>query len=129
LEKVVEAGARAVVISFGSPQGAAHWLKETDCKLDMFLDQERSLYQAFGLRRSLSKVWNMQMIHTYAEKIVGGEIFPESKQDDDDPLQMGGDFTLNRSGRIILSHKSSNPYDRPTIQQILDAAAETGLPH
>ena len=34
-----------------------------------------------------------------------------------------------RSGRIILSHKSSNPYDRPTIQQILDAAAETGLPH
>ena len=34
-----------------------------------------------------------------------------------------------RSGRIILSHKSSNPYDRPTIQQILDAAAaETGLP-
>ena len=31
-----------------------------------------------------------------------------------------------RSGRIILSHKSSNPYDRPTIQQILDAAAETG---
>jgi len=128
LEKVVEAGARVVVVSFGSPQGAAHWLKETDCKLDMFLDQERSLYQAFGLRRSLSKVWNMQMIHTYAEKIVGGEIFPESKQDDDDPLQMGGDFTLNRSGRIILSHKSSNPYDRPTIQQILDAAAETGLP-
>ena len=35
-----------------------------------------------------------------------------------------------RSGRIILSHKSSNPYDRPTIQQILDAVAtaETGLP-
>ena len=65
LEKVVEAGARVVVVSFGSPQvelrsnfanfgfvllqfrnflvpchqGAAHWLKETDCKLDMFLDQ------------------------------------------------------------------------------------------
>ena len=37
-----------------------------------------------------------------------------------------------RSGRIILSHKSSNPYDRPAIQQILDAAAaaaaDTGLP-
>ena len=29
-------------------------------------------------------------------KIVGGEIFPESKQEDDDPLQMGGDFTLSR---------------------------------
>ena len=31
-------------------------------------------------------------------KIVGGEIFPESKDDDDDPLQMGGDFTITRSG-------------------------------
>ena len=31
-------------------------------------------------------------------KIVGGEIFPESKDDDDDPLQMGGDFTITRLG-------------------------------
>ena len=30
-------------------------------------------------------------------KIVGGEIFPESKEENDDPLQMGGDFTLSRS--------------------------------
>ena len=72
------------------------------------------------------KVWNMQMIHTYAEKvwmledinfdtiffislnllffqIVGGEIFPESKQDDDDPLQMGGDFTLNRLPGLLTN--------------------------
>ena len=33
-------------------------------------------------------------------KVVGGEIFPESKEEDDDPLQMGGDFTLSRSGSI-----------------------------
>jgi len=123
LEEVTKAGAKVVVVSFGSDQGAACWLNETNCKLEMFLDQERRLYQAFGLTRSLSKVWSMQMIHVYAEKIVGGEIFPESKQEDDDPLQMGGDFTLSSSGRILLSHKSSNPYDRPSLHQILDAAA------
>jgi len=123
LEEVTKAGARVVVVSFGSPQGAACWLNETGCKLEMFLDQERSLYRAFGLARSLSKVWSMPMIHVYAEKIVGGEIFPESKEENDDPLQMGGDFTLSRSGQILLSHKSSNPYDRPSLHQILDAAA------
>ena len=37
-------------------QGASCWLNETNCKLEMFLDQERRLYQAFGLTRSLSKV-------------------------------------------------------------------------
>jgi len=122
LEEVTKAGARVVVVSFGSSQGAAFWLRETNCKLEMFLDQERSLYQAFGLARSLSKVWSMSMIHVYAEKIVGGEIFPESKEEDDDPLQMGGDFTLSRSGHILLSHKSSHPYDRPSLHQILEAA-------
>jgi len=123
LGEVTKAGARVVVVSFGSPQGAACWLNETGCKLKMFLDQERSLYRAFGLARSLSKVWSMPMIHVYVEKIVGGEIFPESKEENDDPLQMGGDFTLSRSGHILLSHKSSNPYDRPSLHQILDAAA------
>ena len=38
-------------------------------------------------------------------KIVGGEIFPESKDEDDDPLQMGGDFTLSRSKCIFLEIK------------------------
>jgi len=128
LEEVSKAGARVVVVSFGSPKGSAHWLSETKCKLEMFLDQERSLYRAFGLKRSLAKVWSMPMIHIYAEKIVGGEIFPESKDDDDDPLQMGGDFTITRSGRIVLSHKSSNPYDRPSLRQILDAAADKTNP-
>ena len=73
LGEVTKAGARVVVVSFGSPQvcwastcphfkppswdqGAACWLNETGCKLEMFLDQERSLYRAFGLARSLSKV-------------------------------------------------------------------------
>jgi len=128
LEEVTKAGARVVVVSFGSSQGAACWLRETNCKLEMFLDQERSLYQAFGLARSLSKVWSMPMIHVYAEKVVGGEIFPESKEEDDDPLQMGGDFTLSRSGQILLSHKSSHPYDRPSLHQILEAAVKRILP-
>ena len=36
-------------------------------------------------------------------QIVGGEIFPESKQEDDDPLQMGGDFTLNRLPGLLTN--------------------------
>ena len=54
-------------------------------------------------------------------KIVGGEIFPESKQEDDDPLQMGGDFTLSRlmsvyqflapqsGAHTIAPHRDPNP--------------------
>ena len=33
-----------------------------------------------------------------------------------------------RCGQIVLSHKSSNPYDRPSLRQILDAAADRTNP-
>ena len=45
---------------------------------------------------------NFFVDHVMMFKIVGGEIFPESKEEDDDPLQMGGDFTLSRSGSIHI---------------------------
>ena len=35
--------------------------------------------------------------------------------------QLGGDFLLDRSGRLMLAHPSTDPADRPTVQQLLDA--------
>ena len=111
-------------------QGAEGWLKDTKCNLEMFLDQDRSLYRTFGLPRSVSKVWKvkvmtfpskkfswpkrqpivnpiqskrrpskvwgMSTIHFYAGEVASGRSLPKSQEEEDDPLQMGGDFTLNR---------------------------------
>ena len=104
-------------------QGAAGWLKDTGCKLEMFLDPDRSLYRALGLPRSVSKVrqyffpispmsnqyqqfennllfslkvWGISTIHFYAGELASGRSLPKSQQEEDDPLQMGGDFTLSR---------------------------------
>ena len=45
-----------VVISFGVEKGAKIWLEETKCIFPMFLDHERTLYESFGLQRSIEKV-------------------------------------------------------------------------
>jgi len=114
-----------VVISFGSLHGAAGWLKDTGCKLKMFLDPDRSLYRALGLPRSVSKVWGISTIHFYAGEVASGRSLPKSQQEEDDPLQMGGDFTLSRTGHLLLCHPSSNPRDRPSLEQILSAVKES----
>jgi len=121
LQEVTNAGATVAVVSFGSLQGAEGWLKDTNCNLEMFLDQDRSLYRALGLPRSVSKVWGMSTIHFYAGEVASGRSLPKSQEEEDDPLQMGGDFTLNRTGHLVLCHPSSNPRDRPSLEEILTA--------
>ena len=38
----------------------------------------------------------MTTIHFYAGEVASGRSLPKSQEEEDDPLQMGGDFTLNR---------------------------------
>ena len=68
-----------VVVSFGVEAGAVNWLKQTGCKLDLYLDPDRKLYRALGLHRSLKKVHMYlncqkcsQLVHTkrMLEKII-----------------------------------------------------------
>ena len=40
---------------------------------------------------------------------------------DDDPHQMGGDFIVDKEGRMILIHPSQTPADRPSVIALLDA--------
>ena len=42
------------------------------------------------------KVWGISTIHFYAGEVASGRSLPKSQQEEDDPLQMGGDFTLSR---------------------------------
>lgn len=116
------ASCKVCVVSFGNIQGAGGWLSSTGCSLDMYLDSDRHLYTTLGLHRSVSKVWNMTTMHYYASMVAQGRELPTAIQGvEDDPLQMGGDFTFRCSDNVlILAHPSKNPKDRPEIGRILD---------
>lgn len=125
LEKQIElfnrAGCKVLVISFGEIKGAASWLSATGCNLEMFLDPERRLYTSLGLPRSVSKVWGMTTMHYYAGELAQDRELPSAiKGVEDDPLQMGGDFTFRKSDRkLVMSHPSKTPKDRPALSKIL----------
>jgi len=121
MERLIQAGVKVVVISFGSSQGASMWLADTGCSLRMFLDSDRKVYTTLGLHRSVAKVWSMPTVHYYSSEVSSGRKLPTVvSSEEDDPLQMGGDFTLNcRDGTLVLYHPSSHPRDRPSINDIL----------
>jgi len=115
------AGIKVVVVSFGNQTGAEQWLKDTGCNLPLYLDEERLLYCKLGLGRSVGKVWSLSTINYYAEQLAQGRPLPQAVQGvEDDPLQMGGDFTFRMEDRtLVMKHCSKTPKDRPSLTQIL----------
>lgn len=87
----------------------------------MLVDAERQLYSFFGIRRSVSMVWNTATLTYYAEQKLSGRTLPKAYADvEDDPHQMGGDILLDAiNGKVVLVHRSETPTDRPSVDQLL----------
>jgi hypothetical protein len=121
-ERLLSSGISAAVVTFGVMEGAKLWLASTGCRLRLLADPDRSLYKAFGLRRSAAKVYSIESMQYYGEKKLTASSVPEPFANiKDDFLQMGGDFTLNcRPASISFYFRSKTPADRPSLQQIFD---------
>ena len=86
--------------------------------LPVFLDQERSLYSAFGLGRRCSLL-GLHTVDQYAGKILRNEPFPPAYAGDDLFL-MGGDFILDKNGVVIYQYATKET-ERPSVDEILSA--------
>uniref|UniRef100_A0A8C4ZYY4 Alkyl hydroperoxide reductase subunit C/ Thiol specific antioxidant domain-containing protein n=1 Tax=Gadus morhua TaxID=8049 RepID=A0A8C4ZYY4_GADMO len=108
--------ARVLLVSYGSVEGARLWLEQTGCTFPMLLDPQRTIYRAFGLGSSYAKVLKFDFLLQMAECKVAGRKLPD----------MGGDFLLDQEGKVLLSHPSQHPLDRPAMADLL--AAMPGKP-
>lgn len=84
----------------------------------MFVDANRQLYNALGLKRSVAKVWSIAALVYYAEQKRAGRKLVAMFQEDD-PTQMGGDFILDECGTLALVHRSKISTDRPSVEEVL----------
>lgn len=111
---------RVVVVSYGCLEGAQVWLQQTGCKFDMLLDPQRQIYKTFGLGSSYAKVMKFGTMLQYSEFVVQHRSFPDvPPQFLGDIYQMGGDFLLDEGGKVIFSHTSKTPIDRPKMGDLL----------
>ena len=88
-----------VLVTFGSAEGAAAWLRETGSQLRLLRDPHRALYTQLGLPRSVSRAWSRATLHWCAsQQAAGREAGPATPPgwQDGDHLQMGGNFRLQQ---------------------------------
>lgn len=112
-----------VIISFGNVKGARKWLQDTKCEFRMFVDPERQLYNALGLKRSVAKVWSISALIYYAEQKRANRKLV-AMFEEDDPTQMGGDFVFDKNGKLVLIHRSKVSTDRPSVENLLECVRD-----
>lgn len=61
-----------LIIAFGALPLAQAWLEETCAPFRLLLDPERTVYQAYGLERSLWRSWNLKTVQRYVQLMRDG---------------------------------------------------------
>lgn len=109
------------MISFGLQEGAEIWLTDTQCPFPMLLDTDRNIYHAFGLQRSVLKVWGVKSLVYYAEAMFAGKPLPKPYENvHDDTQQMGGDFIIDDKGIVRFMYPSQTNTDRPSVNMLVE---------
>ncbi len=105
-------------LTFEAPEFAERYVEETGWPWTMLVDRDRKAYQDYGLvRGSKWAVLGPQLWPGYLKLIFSRAARVEKPHDD--VYQLGGDFVIDREGRIVLAHRSRNPLDRPSMQELL----------
>ncbi len=82
-------------------------------------DPERTVYHAYGLGlNTVREVYGFKILRQYARWKAEGKQVELPLQD---PLQRGGDFVVNRAGKLTLSFTGHNQSERPAVEVILKA--------
>jgi len=113
-----EADASVVFVTFDDPEPVRRGLLAgLEVPYPVLVDRERVVYRAWGLRRSsLAGIWlDPRLWARYAALIVRGE---RLRRLGSDTLQLGGDFVLDRAGKVVYARPQQRD-DRPPVGELL----------
>ncbi len=112
--------AAVVVICFSAPEYVAIYQRERLAPMTVLVDEDQRSY-GFG-RGSVRAVWGPKVWLAYARLLLAGRRFQRPVED---TLQLGGDVVIGRDGRIAYLFRSTDPDDRPGVDELLAAVHAT----
>src|SRR5207244_9935780 len=85
-------------------------------------DPEMATYRDYALgQAALERVLSVRTMLALFKLMMQGRRLPRTEGD---PLQLGGNFVVGREGRLRLTHRMSEPLDRPRIADLLRLLVE-----
>jgi peroxiredoxin len=119
LAEVRAQGAELVAVTQSRPEALAALLRVEPRPFPFLCDPERAAYRAFGLGRGS---WWMflrpRVLASYLWGMARGWR-PRRPVAGEDVLQLGGDFLLDRDGRLAFARRSADPGDRPAAEELI----------
>ncbi len=115
-----------LAVALSKPPQVASFLKRSPLPYPLVCDPDRAAYRAFGIgRTSWLSFLRPSVMWGYAAMFFRGAM-PRIPNKGEDVLQLGGDFLLDRAGRVVWEHRSRTVTDRPTVEALLAAVPATG---
>jgi peroxiredoxin len=125
-DEIRSLGGEVLAISFTPPAKAAAYLQAHPLPFPVLADPDRAGYRAFELgRTSWLAMLRPRFVVRYAKVLLrGGK--PLRPLEDEDVLQLGGDFVLDAGRRLVYAYRSADPADRPAAEELVQAARKAG---
>lgn len=112
-----------MVVSFADAVRLKQYLRTQVWPFPVLADPDRAAYRGFGLERAgWWKLLRPRVWLVYLRLILRGWL---PRPAHEDVRQLGGDFVVDRTGKVIYAHRSTDPTDRPSIDELLQVAAAT----
>jgi hypothetical protein len=119
-DEIQKLGGEVLGISFASPIQLAAFVRDAAPPFRVVSDPDRKAYQAFGLgQTNLGAFLRFGVVWHYLKLIFRG--WMPRKPEGSDVWQLGGDFVLDRAGRLSFAHISQDATDRPSSEALLAA--------
>ncbi len=120
-EDLAAAGCSVLVVGQAKPEVLSRYLARGAWHVPIVSDPELAGYRAFGLERTgWGTFFRPKVLWGYFRGLFKG-YGVKTPYEGEDLLQLGGDFVLDRNGRIVFAYPSADPADRPTVSAILEA--------
>jgi hypothetical protein len=113
---------RIFVVTFESEKRVNDYQRKEHVPYPVLRDPRREAYRRFGLeRRAAHRVYRPATIRYYIKRFFQGRMPERVKAD---PYQLGGDVLLDADGSVLWMYRSSEPADRPSVDDILKEIAK-----
>jgi len=118
-EEIDRLGVRVLAITFAPLELVEGFRSSLGLPFPVAADPEQISYRRYGLLRGAWwTVWHPRVLWKYAVLISRGmkvqRSFPR-----EDLAQLGGDFVIDRGGKIRFAHPSRGPSDRPELSELM----------
>jgi hypothetical protein len=119
IPRIVERGARIVIIGNGTLEQARHFFSERRLPrsgVDVVTDPRRESFNAAGLERGLLKTFNSSSAAAYGAARARGHRVTGLLGD---LTQLGGLFVIKPPATLVYSHRSRFAGDHPDMDDVL----------